>query len=529
MAEKKQKLTEEQKEQLKQLQMMLQQGAKMQAGGAPGAMPAGIPGMTPKRPPIYTLKGFLIHMLTSMQKSVKFIDQFINFVINKKTKDTNDVISSSRSPILFGFWIIMIFVVLGSIWAGTAPLDSAAVAIGTVVSDSKKRIINHSEGGILKKIYVNIGDEVHPGDKLLEFDDTRVRTEYESVLSQYRNALATESRLLAEINDLEQVVYPEFLTAKKNDPEVSKIIETNDSLFLSKQESITTEGAALKERVKQLRNQIAGLGAKREAFVKTLEVTQDRLEATKKLYDKGYAQKAHLLEFEDKEARILSEIAIIDTEVARTEQQISENEIQLINLKSKALANALGELKENQIKLPQLTEGYKDLGGRLERMVVVAHVDGIVNSIEYTTIGSTVQGLAPLMEISPKDDKLVIEAKIEPKSIDSIVVGLQSKIRFSAFKSRVSPIFLGEVKSISPDIIIPSPGKPLPDPKLQAGYYTAQIELDMDDFNKKATPRQLSLKPGMQAEVQIVTGERTLLKYLLDPVYDAMFKGFKER
>lgn len=528
MADKKQKLTAEQKKQLEQLQQMLQSKGQ----GLPGMAqkPGGIQGMMggmPKKPP-YTAKGFLVATLQLMQESVKFIDQFTNFIINRKTKDSNDVLSSSRSPIVFGFWIIFIFVFLGTLWAATAPLDSAAVAIGAVISDTKKRVINHPEGGIIKKIYVNIGDQVNPGDKLLEFDDTRVKTEYESILSVYRNTLASESRLVAEINNLDQVSYPEFLTANSSDPEVMKIIKTNDNLFFSKKEAMESEIGTYKERINQSRKQIEGLQAKKEAAKKSLAVTKDRLDATKKLHNKGFAQKAQLLEFEEREARLYSEVAIADTEIARTEQQVSEFEMHLVNSRSKMLASNLSELKEIQTKLPQYVEQYRELKDKLGRILITAQVQGIVNKIEYTTVGSSVQPLVPLLEISPRDDKLVIEAKIKPRSIDSIREGQATKIRFSAFKSRVSPIFLGEVISISPDIVM-EPNKPQPDAELQAGYYVALVELDAEDFAKKATPRQLTLRPGMQAEVQIITGERTLLRYLLDPVVDAMFKGFKER
>ena len=524
MSDKKPKPTEEQLQQLKQLQLMLQQqqGAKGAAGNSPAA-PLG-----PKKPSIYTPKGLLMSILLGMQSGVKFIDQFINFIINKKSKDTNDVLESSRSPIIFGFWIIFIFVFLGTIWAATAPLDSAAVAIGTVISDTKKRIINHSEPAIINKIFVKVGDEVKEGDKLIEFDDKKVKYEFEGILSQYRYALANESRLIAEINGSEKIDYHKFLYEKKSDAEVSKIIETQDSLFYSKRESINTESDALKQRIKQFRKQIEGYEARKISNMKTLEVVQDRLDATKKLNKKGYVQKAALLELEDREARTLSEIAIADTEIARTEQQITEVEITIINLKSKALANALNELKDSQTRIPELAERYRELETRLSRMVIISPVDGVVNKLEYTTIGSAVQPIVPLVEISPKNDKLVIEAKIIPKDIDSIKEGLVSKIRFSAFKSRVSPIFLGKIISLSPDIIIEA-NKPQPDQKLMAGFYLAQIELDMEDFNRKAKPRELKLKPGMQAEVQIVTGTRTLLRYLLDPVFDAMFKGFKER
>jgi HlyD family type I secretion membrane fusion protein len=172
-------------------------------------------------------------------------------------------------------------------------------------------------------------------------------------------------------------------------------------------------------------------------------------------------------------------------------------------------------------------EKYYALTDQLSRVVLRSPVDGVINNINYHTIGSTIPGGQPIMEISPTDDHLVIEAKVPPKNIDSIHVGLKSMIRFSAFKSRTTPLFTGTVVSLSPDIII-DPRQQM-DPNLAGGYYLAKIEIDMDEFNEVARTRKIELHPGMQAEVQIVTGTRTLLRYLLDPVFDAMFKGFKEK
>ena len=139
-------------------------------------------------------------------------------------------------------------------------------------------------------------------------------------------------------------------------------------------------------------------------------------------------------------------------------------------------------------------------------------------------MGSVIPAGQAIMDISPSDDYLIIEAKVEPRHIDSIQVGLQSKIRFSAFKSRTTPLFTGKVVKISPDTVQDRNQGPTPDT-----YYIARIEINMDEFNKIAKARKLELHPGMQAEVQIVTGTRTLLQYLLDPITDTMFRAFKEK
>lgn len=511
----KKKLSAEQIKQLQQL-MAKQQGA--------GGMPAR-PGM-PKK---FTPRWFFMNFLQTLQKNVKFIDQFIHFVISKDSEDTNDVIRQARSPILFGVGVLFFFVFLGLIWTATAPLDSAAVAIGKVVSSTNKKTINHPEGGIIKKIYVQLGDHVKQGDKLIEFDDTRIKAEYETSLNQYRSYSAAEGRLLAEINGDSEIAYSEFLLKDKDLPEVAKIIETQNNLFHSKNKLQQAEIDSLKQRILQSNKQIDGLKAKKLAMTKTLDVTQDRLDANRKLSEKGYAHKSTILDLEAREANAESELAIIDTEIIKVEQEITRTEIELINVNNKTSTQALSELKDTQIRLSEVKERFFALQEHLKRIIITSPVDGVVNHLSPNayTIGSSIPPSHPIMEISPSDDALVIEAKIPPQNIDSVTIGLESKIRFSAFKSRTTPLFLGKVVSLSPDIIIEQ--GPMTDPKLAGGYYLARIELDMDHFEELAKPRHLTLHPGMQAEVQIITGTRTLLRYLLDPVIDAMFKGFKEK
>ena len=519
----KQKLTPEKLKQLQQLQQILMQ---QKGGGMPQGIPPELAGMK-KRPSKLGPKGMLIAILQRMQNSVKFIDYFINFIIRKDKDKSNDVIENARSPIMFGTVVLAFFAIVGILWSATAPLDSAAVAIGTVVSSSQRKSLNHSEGGIIKQIYVKQGEKVKKGDKLVEFDDTRIKADYENTLNQYRTFLATESRLLAEINSDDKIVYPLFLMKDKVLPEVVKIIETQDSLFQSRRELKIAEQEALKQKIKQYKKQIEGYKAKKVALGKTLEVTQDRLDAIRKLNKKGFAQKSTLLELEMKEANAQSEIAVTDTEIARSEQEITKTEIELINLDNKVSTNALNELKEAQINLADRREKFFAIKDALRRIIIRSPVDGIVNTLNFHTIGSSVPHSQPIIEVSPSEDKLVIEAKVLPKNIDSVRIGLVSKIRFSAFKSRTTPLFKGKVVSLSPDIVFDQ--RQQMDSSLAGGYYLAKIELDMKEFNEIAESRGLKLYPGMPAEVQIVTGTRTLLKYLLDPVLDAMFKGFKEK
>ncbi|WP_417904598.1 HlyD family type I secretion periplasmic adaptor subunit [Candidatus Tisiphia endosymbiont of Micropterix aruncella] len=465
----------------------------------------------------------IVKISNAIKNTLYYLDRFVNFVTKNNDVDRNDVVQIARSPILFGVYVIIFFVLVGGVWGSFAPLDSAATALGVVITSGNKKTINHQEGGIIANIFVKQGDQVKEGDKLIELEDTKIKSAYESNLSQYRHALATESRLIAERDNQAQIEFPELLT-KDNLPEIARIIHTQESLFQSKKEVYKSEKNALHQRIEQLNKKIEGTQAKKVANIKTLEVVKDRLKAMHTLHEKGFANKAALLEFEAKEAQYKSDIAMAEADIASIKHSITECEISIISLQNKYTEKTLTELKETQELVARFKEAFNAHQDSLNRVVIKSPVDGIINVLNYHTIGQVISPSYPILEISPTDDSLVIEAKVPSKNIDSVHEGLVAKIRFSAFKSRTTPLFTGKVVKISPDIV--QDKNPTQDPTT---YYIARIEIDMDEFNKIAKAKKLELHPGMQAEVQIVTGTRTLLKYLLDPITDTMFRAFKEK
>lgn len=452
------------------------------------------------------------------------LDRFVNFTTKKTDKDRNNVAQAARSPILFGIYVIIFLVLIGGLWMAIAPLDSGAVAVGIVMPSTNKKIIQHHEGGIINAIYVKQGDKVKEGDKLIELEETKIKSDHESILSQYRNALATENRLVAERDNLEQIEFSDFLMQDITLPEVNKIIHTQENLFRSRKEVYNSEKDALNQRISQYEKKIEGLEAKKVAAVKTAEILQDRLKALKTLQNKGFVQKKDLLEQEARVASAKSDVATTDTEIAGTRHAITETQISIINLQNKYTEKTLTELRDAQVQTASLKEKYNMLTDSLNRIIIRSPVDGIVNSLRYHTIGGVISPTHPIMEISPINDPLIIEAKVSQKNIDAVHEGLVAKIRFSAFKSRTTPMFTGKVVSVSPDTVQDERQQQQPDT-----YYIARVEIDMDEFNRIAKAKNLELHPGMQAEVQIVTGTRTLLRYLLDPVTDTAFKAFREK
>jgi len=360
----------------------------------------------------------LTTILQRMQKILHHLDRFINFITKKSDSKRNDVVQSARSPILFGTYVIIIFVVIGGIWSITAPLDSAAVAIGTVLSATNRKTIQHSDTGIIKNIFVQQGDKVKEGDKLIEFDDTKIKAEYESVLNQYRTSLANEGRLIAERDNLETIEFSEFLQQSHNIPEIAKMMHIQENLFRSKKDMHKAEKESLKQKISQLQKAIEGYEAKKVSVTKHLEVVRDRLKAMRTLHDKGFVQKSKILELESQEANTKSDAAVTDTDIAKTHHEITRSEIEIMNLQNKYTSETLKELRETQMNVAHYKEKYFALTDAMNRIIIKSPVDGIINVLNIHTIGGVVGAGSPILEISPSNDTLIIEAKVPQKNID---------------------------------------------------------------------------------------------------------------
>jgi HlyD family type I secretion membrane fusion protein len=493
--------------------------AQLQNRGAKGAA-------NMKQMPVHMR--FLNWVAFKCQTIITFLDRLINFLTKASDKDRNEVMQWSRAPIVFGTWVIIIVVGFGGLWSAFAPLDKAAVAIGTVISSTKKKVVQSSEQGIIKKILVRQGDEVREGQVLVELDDTRAKANFEQSLEEYRTHLANVNRLVAERDNALEVKYDDFLLQDLHSPRVTKIIEAQNRLFTSRRDAINGKLESLGKQINELRLHIQGLEAKKISVKKQMDVAHDRLAAAQKLFAQGVMNKLELQEQESKKAHFDSELANVNVEISTQVEMISRIEVEKINTSNNYLSDLIRELKDTQFQATNAFEKYINAKETLSHVTVRSPVDGIVNNVLVSTIGGVIHPKDELVEVTPKDDDLVIEAKISPKNIDSVHAGLNAKIRFSAFKSRTTPVFVGKVIYVSPDVVRDDSAYARMG-QSEPYSYVARIELDAEEFSEYAAEHGLVLHPGMTAEVYIVTGTRTLLRYLLDPLIDQMFESFVEK
>jgi HlyD family type I secretion membrane fusion protein len=456
-----------------------------------------------------------------MQESVHYIDRFINFVIKNDDPDRNEIVQYARPPILFGTAVMVIFIGFGGMWAGFAPLDSAAHAMGKVIANKNKQMLQYSghSYGVVKNIFVKQGDHVKAGDPLVEFDDVSARSSYENYLNQYLTLLATQNRLVAERDNLNKIEFNPILF-QYNSQEIEKIVQVQTNIFNSSKELLVKEEESYNTAIKQNTDRL--YSAK-----KSLNIYRERLKSNKELLKEGHVSKMAVDEIAQKEASFFAE-------VTAAEQEITKYQIAILKHKEDHFNKVSERLSETQMRFIEASDRLLQSKENLDRVVLRSPVDGVVNSIFNHTIGAVLQPSSHVLEVTP-DDRLIVEVYIPVSNIDSVMVGQKAKMKFLAFKSRTSPLFTGTVISVSPDSV--------QDPQAAQGFaqhnkmmaragqdfYIAKVEIDQEEFEKIAKPRGLKLLPGMSCDIQIVTGTRTLIRYLLDPVLDQAFKAFKEK
>jgi len=421
------------------------------------------------------------------------------------------------------FGITIILVIFGGfgLWAGLAPLSSAALAPGLVAVESYSKTVQHLEGGIVKEIAVRNGDYVKAGQVLVILDDTQPKAQLEILNGQYYIALAKESRLLAQQNNADAVVYPQVMMTHTDDLRIKEAIQTQNHTFNVQKLAFDGEIALYRRQIEQLRARVKGLHSQSASKDKLVHSFQHELEDYQALLKDGYSEMQGVREFERNLAQTEGERSELASGIAETELQIAETELKILQLNKDMQREVAKELGEVQSQLFELRERLQSLQDTVLRTVIKAPVSGMVMGLEIHTLGAVVPPGGDLLDIVPQGEDLIVEARVSPLDVDRVHVGQTAEVRFSAFKSRTTPKIDGSVISLSADRLIDE-RSPNPEP-----YYLARVSISTAGL-ESLVDADLKLLPGMPAEVLIQTGDRTLLQYLADPLKDSLARSFIE-
>lgn len=399
-------------------------------------------------------------------------------------------------------------------WACLAPLDSAALAPGVVTVKSYRKTVQHLEGGIVSELHARDGDVVRQGDILLNLDVTQLQAELEVLRNQQIATAALEARLLAELQNQDDLAIPADTSTK---PRAHEAWQTEQALFRARRQAHAGETQILEQTVAQLQAQIRGLEAVIRSKRQLEQSHREEANDLQALLSEGFTDKQRLREQERNLSRLSGEIADHLAAISQAQQRSSEAHLQILQLQKNLTNEITTQLAEVQTQAFDTRERLRGLEDRLERSAIRAPASGMILGLKVHTLGAVLGAGQPILEIVPENADLIIEAHISPNDIDRIAPGKKADVRFSAFNSATTPVIEGVLEQISADRIV--------DEKTGQPYYLGKVAITAKGLHDLGLQ---TLLPGMPAEVLINTGSRTLLSYLLQPASNWMARSLTE-
>jgi HlyD family secretion protein len=423
-----------------------------------------------------------------------------------------------RAPVLLGLAATLVLAAGFGLWATMTRISGAIVAPGQIEVERDRQIVQHPDGGVVAEILVSEGETVASGQTLLRLDGAALRSELTIVEGQLSELTGRSARLVAERDGATTLAFPEeILTLARTSPEVAAQLDGQERLFTAREATLAEQRELLSRRIDQIRAQSNGIAAQSAALTTQLDLIEQELAAQQGLLDKGLAQAGTVLALQRERARLQGQLGELAADLARTEGQVTEVEIEISSLATRRREEATAELRQIGPTILELAERRRALVERIDRLEIRAPVAGIVLGLQVTTPRAVLRPAEPVLFVIPQDRPLVITARIAPIHIDEVAAGQAAELVFSAFSARDTPHLQGKVTLVSADA--------LTDSQTGATYYTAELQLDAGEQTRLG---DRALLPGMPVEVFLQTGRRTPLAYLVKPFTDYFARAFRE-
>jgi membrane fusion protein, type I secretion system len=420
-----------------------------------------------------------------------------------------------------GLRILIVATVLGGGWMTFVPLAGAVVVPGNLVVQSNVKSIQHPTGGVVAEIKADNGKRVAAGDLLLRLDPTQAQASLQTVSKQLDEFRAKIARLTAERDGLEQPEFPTSLTSKMNEANVRAVVMSETSLFKARLNARQSQKDLLQGRMSQLNDEITGLEAQSVSKTKQIELINGELTGVQDLYDKRLVPLTRLTTLQREAARIDGERGQLVSSIAETKSKIGEAQLQIVKVDQDFRTEVVKDLGEAQAKEGELVERGIAARDQLDRIEMRAPTSGVIHQLNVHTVGGVIRAGDTVMEIVPDSDNLEVEAHVNPKDIDHVRKGQEAFVRFSAFNQRTTPQVSGQVIFVSADT---TQDRTAP-ASANSTFYTVRINLSEEERRRLG---DVQLIPGMQAEVFMQTGKRTMLSYLFKPITDQLGRAFTE-
>ena len=394
-------------------------------------------------------------------------------------------------------------------WAALAPVDEVTRGEARVIPSRQLQVVQSLDGGVVAEILVREGQLVESGQLLLRIDETRAGAGVRESESQGFSLRARAARLRALAEGTA------FVPPATRDADEKRALLDERRLYESRLSELSTQLSINRQQLTQRQQELSEVQSKRATAQRGLELTQQELTATRPLLATGAVSQVDVLRLERDVVRFRGEMEQATAQIARSQAAIGEVQRKAQETELAFRNDARKELGETMAKLNALNEGAVALADKVDKAQVKSPVRGRVQRLLANTVGGVVQPGKDIVEIVPLDDTLVLEARVAPKDIAFITPGRAATVKFTAYDFSIYGGLEAKVENISPDSVVDERGN---------AYYLVRVRTAKAGFGEK-----LPIIPGMTAEVEVLTGRKSVLSYLLKPVLKVQSRALSER
>ncbi|MDX1722915.1 MAG: HlyD family type I secretion periplasmic adaptor subunit [Pseudomonas sp.] len=422
------------------------------------------------------------------------------------------LIEDAPRVIRLTIWGLIAFFAFCLLWAHFAVVDEVTRGDGKAIPSSRLQKIQNLEGGIVSELFVREGQIVNIGDPLLRLDDTRFASNVGETEADRLALLLRVERLSAEIQDRE------LLVAEEVREKVPRQAENEEQLFNSRRQQLLDEVAGLEEQLTQRRQELREFASKQSQFRSSLELLRQEIRMSEPLVAEGAISPVEVLRLKRAEVESRGQLQATTLAMPRAEAAIKEVERKIDETRSRFRSDALTQLNEARTDLSKIQSTGKALEDRVNRTLVTSPVRGIVKLLLVNTIGGVIQPGSDLVEIVPLDDTLLVETRIRPQDIAFLHPGQEAIVKFTAYDYTIYGGLKAKLEQIGADTVTDDDGN---------SFYVIKLRTNKSHLGSEEHP--LLIIPGMVASVDIITGKKSVLSYLLKPIIRARAEALRER
>ncbi|GLK90063.1 HlyD family type I secretion periplasmic adaptor subunit [Pseudomonas turukhanskensis] len=417
--------------------------------------------------------------------------------------------------------LVVIAIGLGGflLWAALAPLAQGVAGQGTVVVAGERKTVQALTGGAVTEILVREGDHVKAGQLLIQLNSVQAQAQLEVALGQWFSAYSSEARLGAERYGLDNILWPDDLLARRDDPRAKRNMELQSNLFETRRAELVGRQQIMQNQAESLQQQLIAYTQIKSHLETQLEFQHKELAGLRELAAEGYVPRNRLFEAERNSAQLSAQLASGVADIGKTRQAITEIKLQTLQLQQNFRIEAESQLATTAAEASSLSERIKALEFEVSNAAIRSPVEGQVIGLAVHTEGGVIPAAQRLMDIVPFGSAWIIKAKFEPLVADRLKTGLPVNLRFSSLNSSTLPVVEGKVLTVSGDQLL--------DEQTHLPYFSVEVEVGPEAV-ARLLAHGLEVKPGMQAEVMVQTGQRTFLKYLMSPLEQRIRGALKE-